>query len=81
MTFCAHMSAFDPKRTLATLPIFRIGRVTCRVLSLGGYNEAARIHHLGRQRGGSLAPRSSRPAVGHASGRDVERTVRRQLFP
>ena len=49
------MSAFDPKRTLAgvTLPLHNCSfePIRCPVLSLGGGNEAARVHHVPRRRG------------------------------
>src|SRR5262249_46876686 len=44
----AHMSAFDPKRTLAAL---HVRRFQCASLSLGGGNETARVHYTSRQCG------------------------------
>ena len=49
------MSAYDPKRTLAPLPVCWFKSVRWLVLSLGGINEAARVHQLYRRCGGVAA--------------------------
>ena len=64
--FALHMSAFDPKRTWAEpLSSSRSELIRCPVLSLGGGNEAARVHHASRRRGG-VAARGARAAAGDA---------------
>ena len=46
------MSAFDPKRTWP-LPALLLNPIRWPVLSLGGGNEAARVHHAYRRCGGA----------------------------
>ena len=58
MTFALQMSAYDPKRTSAPLPVCWFRPVRWLVLSLGGINEAARVHHASRRRG-SVAARGA----------------------
>ena len=52
-----HMSAFDPKRTLAPPYQCWFKPLRCLVLSLGGGNAAARVHCTCRRRGGRTATR------------------------
>ena len=60
MPFCTANVRYDPKRTLAGLephPLseYYRGLIRCRVLSLGGGNEAARVHHASWQHSARVA--------------------------
>ena len=78
-----HMSAFDPKRTFARLeaptPFGVLPRVDTilPVLSPGGGNETARIHHIGGQ-SQPLAASCARTAGDHARGWLPQRHVARR---
>ena len=60
--FALQMSAFDPKRTLASppLPHASLSRYDVRCLSLGGGHEAAGIYYAPRRRGSDMAARRTR---------------------
>ena len=50
------------------LPVCCFGLIRCSVMSLGGDDEAARVHHASRRRSGRLADRGARAAAKHAGG-------------
>jgi hypothetical protein len=69
--FAAHMSAFDPKRTLmlqthlweCSLSVCSLATIRCPILTVRDDDEAARVHHASQLRGGDLAARSPRAAA------------------
>ncbi len=64
--FALHMSAFDPKRTLAPFQRDSLSRYDGRSLSVGATIETARVHHPSRWHGGSVAVDDARAAASNA---------------